>query len=446
VALNGSAPKSEDQGDIDLPSEKSSSRYPLLSSTVALSWAGRTLEIQVGLSRGTTQGKGGHHRRMAPASPISAGTVVANFWNSLSPAEQQTFRMMAGKRVFAAGARLMEEGEQANHVAVILDGWTEIRVRENGRERVVARRGPGQLVGERAALQISVRSATVIATQPVDALVMPTEDFAAFVSNHPGVLDIVESQIFSRLTEKPAGWDHQQPGDMAGRRSGNRAKSDVPNPYRQSLTGENCTILRTDVVAFSADKRNDEDRAIIRRATADMTHLALGPTRDLYRCEDRGDGHLIIAPPSIPTAEAIARLLGVLCRELKRHNRIYSESIRVQLRLAVDVGPVTEDYTGASGKAIIAASRMLDAPVFKEAIARNGAILGLIVSPFVYETAIRQGREIPEAAGYTKILVDVKETRTSAWMRLIDPGEPVGPAWEELTRGPAGPVRTARPS
>ena len=75
---------------------------------------------------------------------------------------------------------------------VMLAGWTEICVRENAWERVVARRGPGHLVGERVALQISVRSATVVAIQRVDALVMRTEDFAAFISTYPAVLKIVE--------------------------------------------------------------------------------------------------------------------------------------------------------------------------------------------------------------------------------------------------------------
>ena len=86
---------------------------------------------------------------------------------------------------------------------VMLAGLTEICVRENAWERVVARRGPGHLVGERVALQISVRSATVVAIQRVDALVMRTEDFAAFISTYPAVLKIVEDQIYHRLREGP---------------------------------------------------------------------------------------------------------------------------------------------------------------------------------------------------------------------------------------------------
>ena len=52
---------------------------------------------------------------------------------------------------------------------VILSGRTRISVEANGREQILAERGPGQLVGERAVLQISVRSANVIALETVQA-------------------------------------------------------------------------------------------------------------------------------------------------------------------------------------------------------------------------------------------------------------------------------------
>jgi hypothetical protein len=67
-----------------------------------------------------------------------------------------------------------------------VDGWVEICVDENGSERVVAVRGLGQLVGERAALKVSVRSATVIPLEMVWALVVQTKDFAALITCLPG--------------------------------------------------------------------------------------------------------------------------------------------------------------------------------------------------------------------------------------------------------------------
>ncbi len=129
------------------------------------------------------------------------GAASVSFWDALSPGERQAFRSRADERTFASGARLVREGETADHVIVILSGWTEIRVGACGAEQVIARRGPGQLVGERAALHVSVRSATVVAQEMVHALVVRTHDFAAFLSEHPAVLGIVEEQVYARLTE-----------------------------------------------------------------------------------------------------------------------------------------------------------------------------------------------------------------------------------------------------
>ena len=140
----------------------------------------------------------------------------------------------------------MQEGEHGDHVAVIVSGLTEIRVREEDTERVVA-------------------------LQTVVALVIRTADFAAFVSTYPAVLKIVEEQVFTRR-----------------RRTGGGSY----------CTGGNCTVVRTDVVGFGAEERDLEAYKIIRRESAVMTRRALGTVWDTCRREDRGDGLLIVAPPT----------------------------------------------------------------------------------------------------------------------------------------------------
>ena len=84
------------------------------------------------------------HRRR-PSLP------AVSFWDVLDPTEREALRSVASWRTFAAGAMLMEEGERADHVMVILGGRAKICVEENGSERVLAVRGLGQLVGERGA-------------------------------------------------------------------------------------------------------------------------------------------------------------------------------------------------------------------------------------------------------------------------------------------------------
>ena len=69
---------------------------------------------------------------------------------------------------------------------------------------MIAERGPGQLIGERAALQVSVRSATVVALETVEGLVMRTADFADSSAPTRACSDIVEGQVYERLTEESA--------------------------------------------------------------------------------------------------------------------------------------------------------------------------------------------------------------------------------------------------
>jgi CRP-like cAMP-binding protein len=76
---------------------------------------------------------------------LDAGAV--SIWPLLNPAERVAFEAAAQERTFPAGTALMREGERAGEVMVILDGWTKICVDEEGREVVIAERGPGDLVG-----------------------------------------------------------------------------------------------------------------------------------------------------------------------------------------------------------------------------------------------------------------------------------------------------------
>jgi CRP-like cAMP-binding protein len=56
------------------------------------------------------------------------------------------------------------------------------------------------VVGERGTAPDDVRSATVIAIEPVLAPVMTTEDFAAFAGEHADLPDIVKQQSYDRPT------------------------------------------------------------------------------------------------------------------------------------------------------------------------------------------------------------------------------------------------------
>lgn len=359
-----------------------------------------------------------------------------SFWDVLDPTEREALRSVASWRTFAAGARLMEEGERADHVMVILGGQVQVCVADHGSERVLAVRGLGQLVGERGALNVSVRSATVIAVDMVWALVVQTKDFAAFISAHPRVLAIVQSQLYQRGTDEPAGYGYDLGSARDRTADGTADTGQGDHDYRdhdyiagysrrhlQPLNGENCTVFLTDVVEFGARTRTDHDRLLIREALFRMTQAAMRSIPDA-RSEDRGDGFLTVVPPTVSTARVIDQLLTELPRALDLHNSVQREAARFKLRLALNVGPVVSDM-GVSGEAIILAARLVEAPHFKEAIAKSTASLGVIASPFVYETAIRHGADPWDVASYVEVPVEVKESDTMAWMKLFHP--PVSP-------------------
>jgi class 3 adenylate cyclase len=196
-----------------------------------------------------------------------------------------------------------------------------------------------------------------------------------------------------------------------------------PAQYPRPLNGENCTIMLSDVVGFGADSRTDEDRRVIREALFGMTHTVLQDLADAWSWDDRGDGLLTVVSPSVPTSKVVAHLHKELPAALEEHNRVYPDSARIQLRVAINVGPVASDVMGVSGEAIIITSRLVEAPVFRKAMSESGASLGIVASTFIYESVIRHG---PYLEGYSEILVQVKEYRVLAWMKLFD--RPLSPS------------------
>jgi len=98
----------------------------------------------------------------------------------------------------------------------------------------------------------------------------------------------------------------------------------------------------------------------------------------------------------------------------------------------LDVGPVTTDALGVSGQVIINAARLWEASALKTAVAANRANLGLIVSDFVYQSAIRHAGSQGDAGAYPDVDVRVKEACIRAWVKFIDPIPPGLPVQQAL--------------
>jgi Cyclic nucleotide-binding domain len=404
------------------------------SGTIYLSIGRRSFTVTVNVDH---QHAGSEHRRrlafrariLSPEAAVAhrarpriasaGGTIrLPGFWGGLDSADQLAFQRLAGERRYVVGEELMREGETADHVVVILEGRTAISVRDGASQRVVAYRGPGELVGERAALQVSVRSATVVAVEAVLALVMRTQDFAAFLSAHPAVLKIIEEMVYQRLTEDPVRSGYGPVAKTVSSDIGVRRRPKRQGVKPRRLDGKHCTVVAVDVVGFGGLIRNDEDRRIVHRAMFDMTRSALTGTWEKCSFEDRGDGMLIAVPAAIPTLAVVERLTGALPAELRRHNRIYNVCAQIQMLIAVDTGPVESRDRAMSGKVLGRTRQLLRTPDLANAISRSRANLGMIVSADVYDTAICPHGE---PVNYGQVWVEEKGVSQQAWMQVIDP-------------------------
>ncbi|WP_433329483.1 cyclic nucleotide-binding domain-containing protein [Spirillospora sp. CA-294931] len=326
------------------------------------------------------------------------------FWSRLTEAERRSFLAGATPVTHPAGQVLMTEGEPAEHLLVITSGWVRVSTDRDGREQILATRGPGELIGERAALLLRSRSATVITLDRLHGLTMRTHQFAAFLAEHPRVLTILEQQIYERLTAPAV-------------------------PSTQSWAGQMCSILVTDISEFGARHRGENDRLVVRQVMYEILREAFdasGISWTACHREDRGDGAVIIAPPETPTVSVVDPMLAKLSAGLERHNLQSGDNRRLKLRVALHVAPVMPDPHGVSGDAIVHASRLLEAPALEQRLAESGADLGFIASPFVFETVIAYGPGHVDPASYQKTTTTIKESTFTGWVYLADtaPADP----------------------
>lgn len=336
----------------------------------------------------------------AMTASMSASTGLASgFWDALTEDEQQAFLARAREEELPAGHVLWREGDLADHLVVIRSGAVTVLLSDDGPRPSVVVRGPGDLIGERAALPVPLRSATAVAACDLRVLRMPVGAFFDYIAGCPRVVSVLERQMYERIVE---------------------ADATAPVPVCETgVAGQVCTVVFVDVVGFSAAHRDDSDRLELRDVlyrTVEGALDASGVSEDGCHREDRGDGMLVVVPPDVPPADVAHRVPAALAAGLRRHNRRASEVMRLRVRLSVHVGPVRADGRGVSGLAVVHAARLLDAPALRSRVAASRADVGFIVSDYVYQYVLAQGPD--RVDGFDRVRCRVKGTQLTGWIRL----------------------------
>jgi CRP/FNR family cyclic AMP-dependent transcriptional regulator len=117
---------------------------------------------------------------VAEGSAVPGGFLTEDEWRTLSATGRP--------RRFRARQRLFREGEPGDHVLAIRRGRVKVTVQtRSGRELLLALKEPGDLVGELSVIDGRPRSATAMALDPVEALVVHASAFADFIETHPRI-------------------------------------------------------------------------------------------------------------------------------------------------------------------------------------------------------------------------------------------------------------------
>ncbi|MET3986397.1 Crp/Fnr family transcriptional regulator [Streptomyces sp. PvR034] len=110
------------------------------------------------------------------------------FLARLGDADGAALRALGREVTYPPRAALLHQDEPTAHVLLVLHGWTKVTAAHaNGYQALLALRGPGDIIGESAALTRRPRSATVTALERVRAVVIEHESFRLFLGRSPEV-------------------------------------------------------------------------------------------------------------------------------------------------------------------------------------------------------------------------------------------------------------------
>jgi CRP-like cAMP-binding protein len=112
----------------------------------------------------------------------------------LSKSGRKAIAQHADEVQIAQGTTIMEQGRAANELLVIERGTADVL--DGG--AVIAQMGPGDVIGEIGLLNYSRRTATVIATSAIDAIVMYGPELMAMKNSVPQVFEELERLVAER--------------------------------------------------------------------------------------------------------------------------------------------------------------------------------------------------------------------------------------------------------
>jgi CRP-like cAMP-binding protein len=127
------------------------------------------------------------------------------FADHLGESDRDYLLQQGVQRALATDEVLLREGDPPTHVQLIIAGCVRVStVLIDGREVVLALRGPGDVLGEMAALRHGERAASVRSIGPTSFVQWTSERFLACLHARPGIAIALAKAIADRLRDAEA--------------------------------------------------------------------------------------------------------------------------------------------------------------------------------------------------------------------------------------------------
>lgn len=124
------------------------------------------------------------------------------FLKQLSESDADALLALVRHKSLPRSSLIMREGSAGDDVVLVLEGRVKVVARgSDQREVSLAIRGPGELLGEMAALGGERRIATAVAAEDVELGILRADEFREYLREHPDAALVLIRSLVRRLSE-----------------------------------------------------------------------------------------------------------------------------------------------------------------------------------------------------------------------------------------------------
>src|SRR5579863_8684077 len=116
-----------------------------------------------------------------PGAPLVEFLRQIPLFAELETEQLRTVCRLSKRMKVGPGTRIIDEGARGDALYVILSGELEVSKNDEGRELILATRGPGEFLGEMSLLEQRPRTASVKAIRDSEVLAIDAETFGGLL-------------------------------------------------------------------------------------------------------------------------------------------------------------------------------------------------------------------------------------------------------------------------